>query len=427
MRVRIEHLLRGIVIAVLALLVWQSLGRQTGSSRPTIRSRGVGLSALAKWTLSSSVPVGIRVQLDTVPVALERAWLGALAGAGSRVTWSGALPALMIDAQPVASPIAGTRVLVAAPIGSKLSISDAVGPIDTMRVTNSGVSLSLPFVAEGLSASANGSLASTAIRDSLALRRVLVIGAAGWESKFVTAALEESGWKVDAVIRTAPGVDLTQGSVAMIDTSRYSAVVALDGAAAPYANRIIEFARTGGGVVLAPQAASVEAMALLRAGVATPVRSGARAIQEGGSTSLSTLPLSPITVLRSDAVPLEKRAGAVATAARRLGPGRILQVGDEDTWRWRMGGDDAAVRAHRAWWTGLVSTVAYASLSPRSVRKQSTDEAPTAALVAAVGGATPGATADMGERSSDRAALLFVLLVVGLLSELSSRRLRGGA
>src|SRR6185503_15174723 len=108
--------------------------------------------------------------------------------------------------------------------------------------------------------------ASTIPRDSVMLHKVLVIGDAGWESKFVVAALEEAGWKVDAFIRVAPTVDVTQGSAAVIDTARYSAVVALDGAASPYASRIIEFARTGGGVVLAPPAASLDAMAALRAG-----------------------------------------------------------------------------------------------------------------------------------------------------------------
>ena len=148
---------------------------------------------------------------------------------------------------------------------------------------------------------------------------MLVIGDAGWESKFVVAALEEEGWKVDAFIRVAPNVDVTQGSAAVIDTARYSAVVALDGAASPYASRIIEFARTGGGVVLTPQAATPDAMAPLRVGAVGRTTGDARAAQAGGSVTLTTLALAPITSLRSDAVPLERRAGTVATAARRVG------------------------------------------------------------------------------------------------------------
>ena len=151
----------------------------------------------------------------------------------------------MIDAQPVASPTGGTKVLVAAPNGSSVVMSDDIGVIDTLRAQSGGATVALGAVAGHLTARVKGSVASTVQRDSVVLHKVLVIGDAGWESKFVVAALEEEGWKVDAFIRVAPGVDVTQGSTAVIDTSRYSAVVALDGAASPYANRIIEFARTG--------------------------------------------------------------------------------------------------------------------------------------------------------------------------------------
>jgi hypothetical protein len=258
------------------------------------------------------------------------------------------------------------------------------------------------------------------------LHKVLVIGNASWESKFVVAALEEEGWKVDAFVRVAPGVDVTQGSAAVIDTSRYSAVIALDGAASAYANRIIEFARTGGGVILAPEAASLDALAPLRSGAVGRATSAARTIQAGGSVTLATLALSPIASLRSDAAPLERRAGAVAIAARRIGAGRSLQLGFEDTWRWRMGGGDAGVRDHRVWWTGLVSTVAYAPRTPRAATIPETDEAPMAGLVAAIGPRAPTtAVSSLGGGPSDWAALLFVLLTLALVGEVASRRLRG--
>jgi hypothetical protein len=229
-----------------------------------------------------------------------------------------------------------------------------------------------------------------------------VIGEAGWESKFVVAALEEEGWKVDAFIRVAPGVDVTQGSIAVIDTSRYSAVVALDGSASPYANRIIAFVREGGGVVFAPQAASLDAMA--------PLRSG------------------PFTSLRSDGVPLKQRAGAVPIAARRIGAGRALQLGYEDTWRWRMGGGDGAVRGHREWWTGLVSSVAHTPLVARSATTISTDEAPMIGLVAAIGRATPAAAIAHGSGSQSYwMAWLFLVLALALVGEVASRRMRGAS
>lgn len=366
------------------------------------------------------------MQLDSVPSKIERAWLGALAGGGSSVTWSGDLASMMIDAQPVASPTGGTKVFVAAPSGSSVVMRDDVGVIDTVRAQNAGAAVTLGSVAGHFTASMNGSVASTLPRDSVVLHKVLVIGDAGWESKFVVAALEEEGWKVDASIRVAPGVDVAQGSGAVIDTSRYSAVVVLDDAATPYASRIIEYARTGGGVVLTPQSASLDAMALIRVGAVGRATSEARAIQPGGSVSVATLQLAPITSLRSDAIPLEKRAGSVASAARRIGTGRALQVGYEDTWRLRMSDGEGAVRDHRMWWTGLVNRVAYAPRVPRATATTATDEAPIVGLVAAVGPNTQaGAVADLSAKPSELMAFLFVLLALGLVGEVTLRRWRG--
>jgi hypothetical protein len=332
----------------------------------------------------------------------------------------------MIDAQPVASPAGGTRVSIAATDGDPLLLSDDIGVIDTVQTRNQGASLVLNSVVGNLAARIRGSVASTVQRDSTVLHRILVIGDAGWESKFVVAALEEEGWKVDAFIRVAPAADVTQGSGAVIDTSRYSAVVALDGAASPFASRIIEFARTGGGVVLAPPAASLNAMSVVRAGLVGRPASQARAIQAGGSVALATLALVPITSLTSDALPLEKRAGAVAIAARRIGAGRAMQLGYEDTWRWRMDGGDGAVRDHRAWWTGLVSSVAYAPRVQRVAATASTDEAPMIGLVAAIGPSKPvEVSANRSGTPSSRFALLFLLLALGLLGEITSRRVRG--
>jgi hypothetical protein len=332
----------------------------------------------------------------------------------------------MIDAQPVASPTGGTKILLAAPGGSSVVMSDDIGVIDTIRTQNRGASLVLNSVAGNLAARVKGSVASTAQPDSVVLHKILVIGEAGWESKFVVAALEEEGWKVDAFIRVAPGVDVTQGS-AVIDTSRYSAVVALDGAASPYADRIIEFVQTGGGVVLTPQAASLDAMALLRAGAVGRVSSEARPIEASGSVNLATLALAPITSLRADAIPLGNRAAAVAIAVRRVGAGRALQLGYEDTWRWRMGGGDGAVRDHRVWWTELVSGVAYGPRVPRTTGNAG-NEAPRLGLVAAIGPSVPrGAVSNLSATRSDWIAWLFLLLALALTSEIASRRFRGAA
>jgi hypothetical protein len=429
MRVRVEQVLRAIVIAALAAMLWHSLLERSDSVGQAVNARGVGVGgALAKWSAMAKAPGSIHVQLDSVPSLRDRAWLGALAGAGSSVTWSGDVSAVMIDAEPIASPTGGTRILVAAPSGSSVVMSDDIGAIDTVRVQGAGAALAINSVAGSLTARVRGSAASTLQRDSVVLRRVLVLGDAGWESKFVVAALEEEGWKVDAFIRVAPGVGVTQGSAAPIDTSRYSAVIALDGAAASYANRVIEFARTGGGVVLTPEAATLDAMAPLRVGAVGRATAEARTVQTGGSVTLPTLALAPITSLRSGAVPLERQAGTVAIAARRVGAGRVLQVGYEETWRWRMGGGDGAVRDHRTWWTALVSSVAHAPRVERAAAATSSDEAPMAGLLASIGPArSRSSIANMSGAQSDWIAWLFVLLTLGLIGEIASRRLRGAS
>jgi hypothetical protein len=140
------------------------------------------------------------------------------------------------------------------------------------------------------------------------------------------------------------------------------------------------------------------------------------------------LPLAPISPLASEAVALEKRAGSVAIAARRIGGGRSLQLGYQDTWRWRIGGGEEGVRDHRMWWTGLVSSVAYAPRVPRAAVVTPTDEAPMIGLVAAIGPPTStGAIARRSATTSDLAALLFVLLALALIGEVASRRLRGAS
>jgi hypothetical protein len=426
-RVRIEQVLRGIVIVVLAVMLWQSLHEPRDSDGRAVSSRGIGSATLSSWSSFAKAPASIHVQLDSVPSKIERAWLGAIASAGSSVTWSGDLAPMMIDAQPVASATGGTKVLVAAPSGSSVVISDEVGVIDTLRPRDAGASVTLNSVADRLAAREKTSIASTVAQESIVLRRILVIGEAGWESKFVVAALEEEGWKVDALIRVAPGVDVTQG-LAAIDTGRYAVVVAIDAGASPYANRIVEFARNGGGVVLGPGAASLDGMTSLRAGAVGRSTSDTHAIQSVGVITLATLPLAPITSLRSDATPFEKRGSGVAIAAERVGAGRVLQLGYEDTWRWRMSGGDGGVRDHRLWWTRLVSSVAYAPRIPRATSTLSTDEAPMIGLVAAIGaGRSPGSMLNLPGQSPDWLAWLFGILALGLLGEVASRRLRGAA
>jgi hypothetical protein len=426
-RVLFERVLRGVVIVALTLLLWQSLREHPHSGRQTVVARGAAVSgSLLEWSVSPGAPQSILVQLNNVPSVSERAWLGALGAAGSRLLWSGDIPATILDAQPVASPTAGTKVTFAVPKGAAVVLADEVGVIDTVIAQRWGASLALGSLTDHISATVDGSVASTVLSDSVALRKILVIGNAGWESKFVVAALEEGGWEVEALIRVAPNVDVAQGAATVIDTARYSAVVALDGASVPFASRLIDFARAGGGVVLSPRSSRGESLAILRSGAVRLATADSRTNSTAGPIQLGSLQLHPITSLRSDATPIERRSDEVATAARRFGAGRTLQVGYEDTWRWRMSNDEAAVRGHRDWWTELVSTVAYAPRIERRTSVMTSDGAPLMSLVAAVGRSTNSEILlnPMGE-ASDRMLWLFALLGITLLGEVMSRRLRG--
>ena len=425
-RVVSEHILRGVVIAALGVMLLKSLSATESVAKDDEIGARTLLGMLPLWSAMPTPPRRIDIVLDSSPAPLERDWLKALAAAGSRIGWSGDHPAVMIAAEPIASPVGGLRLRVAAPSGSEVELRDDAGVLDTVRARDAGASLVTSSVAGGVTARVKRSAAATILRDSVTLRKVLVIGNAGWESKFIIAALEEDGWKVDAFVPVAPSVDVTQGSIAAIDTSRYSAVVALDDAAAPYASRIVEFVKSGGGVVIAPPAAALDAMSSVRAGSPGAVLAVARGIPANSSVSLATLALSPITGLKNDAIALDKRIGAVAVAARRVGAGRALQFGYEDSWRWRMGGGENSLRDHRGWWTGLVSGVAYARRTPLGGSARPVDDAPVARLVAAIGPRSAGAgVAQQRVNPAHWMAWLFILLSFALIAEVASRRLRG--
>ena len=82
--------------------------------------------------------------------------------------------------------------------------------------------------------------------------------------------------------------------------------------------------------------------------------------------------------------------------------------------------------AHREWWAGLVSAVAYAPIAARPAGFGS-DNAPAAALFGALGPMTanPGGPREPAGRRDQ--TWLFALIVAALLAEWASRRLRGAA
>lgn len=423
MRVWGERGLRALSLLVLAVMLWRSLHFTPETSAASVGGTA-SASELRAWSTANVAPARIAVALDSMPGRMVRDWLSALKRSGSRVTWTGDLPPIAIAAGSLASPAGGTVVLVSAPNRAEIELRDDVGPFDTVRAESGGAHFLVQAADGPFIASTSNARATAPRRDSVILRRVLLLGSAGWEGKFVTAALEEAGWKVDAMLHVAPGVDVSQNAGRSVDTARYAAVVALDESAVPWSSAIERYARSGGGAILGPGAAG-EAFSRLRAGVSAPTETPATAGHEGPVT-LAMTELSPLKPLREDAVVLERRGNDVAVAARRYFAGRVVQIGYPETWRWRMAGDDLASQAHRNWWSGIVSAVAYAPRMPVAEAAGVTDDAPLAALVSALGPATrTGAVARTPGVESHWTLWLAILLSISLLAELTSRRLRG--
>jgi len=424
-----EHLLRAVSIGALAWMLWLSFGQGVVATDASATS-GRLANALPDWTRSGVIPRRITVRLDSAPTPRQRDWLGALRGAGSIVDWSGPVAASAISVQPVASPNGGKIVMVAAPDSATVALGDELGPIDTLRAAGAGASFAVPAATGVLTARVGGTANQAAVSDSITIKRLLVIGSAGWESKFVVAALEENGWTVDADIRIAPGVSVSEGSTAAIDTSRYAAVLVLDEAGANRAARIATYVESGGGLILAGRASQVDAFAEIRPGTLSSRSDGnpgdgSALAASTRPTTLRTLSFFPVVRIRPDAVPLGRLGPVIAAAARRHGAGRVLQHGYAETWRWRMSGGQDALREHRRWWTTAVASVAYA---PRTTLPlvEGTDPAPLAALTAALGPAAIPSIPDVGSGTRPISRWwLFALLSTSLILEWSSRRLRG--
>ena len=427
-----ELVLRGMALAALSALFWRALMPPAPKSTSIARSDEAGLTpSLLRWTRDA--PSAAHAVLDRAPEPQSRDWLAALARAGTAITWSSSrtLGAAAVVAEPTPEPYGATRVRLAAMAGDPVSIGDAAGLIDTLP--RGGASeLELTSVAGPIRASSATFTASTASHDSLWLRPVLVLGTAGWESKFTIAALEERGWRVASRVRVAPNVEVTQGPLGAIDTSRYAAVIALDTSAASSGAAIARYVRDGGGVILAGSAARLGAVAALAAGgVGRRMPGVAGAV--ASSTPREGLGVFPVSTPRDDAVALETRGTIVTVAARRIAAGRVLQSGYDETWRWRMAGGDEAMTAHREWWSQLVSAVAYAPLVRRASGGDvslggvgTTDEAPLASLIDALGPASPLDGRLAAETDNTRMTLvLFAAALAALLLEWASRRLRG--
>jgi hypothetical protein len=418
----VEHGARLVAMVALAALLWRAIRPPVASGADV--ARGDLRSTLERWTVAPAPEM--RVMLDAAPDPRTRDWLRALSRSGGWVRWSSSRPiaAAAVAAEPAAEPNGVTRVRLASAAGEPVSVADDAGALDTLP-RGGPAELELAVVAGAVHASAATFNATTDARDSIVLRPVLVLGAAGWDSKFTIAALEERGWRVASRVRVAPNIDVTQGPLGTIDTSSYAAVVVLDSTGASSSAEIARYARTGGGVILVGSSARISGFGAIApgkvsarvAGVAGAIASAAPRTGLGGF---------PVASPGADAVLLESRDGVAMIAARRVDAGRVMQVGYDESWRWRMAGGDDGAAAHREWWSHLVAAVAYAPLVPRNSGVTAIDETPLASLVDALGPATP--TNDRLARRTDGRRvtwILFTLTVVSLLAEWTSRRLRG--
>lgn len=384
------------------------------------RATGENLSTqLAAWT-KSPASVALHADLIAAPSAPFVDWLAALRRSGHAVSWSGAVPAVAMSGEALPDPNGGVRIDIAGPRGASVLVRDEVGVIDSLRINGVGGSATVPIVVGALSALVGDQRTGIAAPDSSRVRSIVVIGDAGWEGKFIVSALEERGWPIVARFAVAPNVDVTEGSASVLDTSRVAAVVAVDTSIQAYGPVLDRFVHSGGGLILAGLASKAPSVASLSPGVL-----GARvrpAVEPADTISLGSTGFYPVSLNAKDAIALDRRPAGIAVAARRVGAGRVLQVGFDDSWRWRMAGGPGSERAHREWWSRVVNAVAY--VPPSTAASSLGESAPLVRLVDALGGPrqVPGRST-RGALIDSRILMAFMMLC--LLAEWTSRRMRG--
>ena len=417
-RSRLETACRVGAFAVLGWLLGTSIIplRRGRLERVTTAQLGARLPQLTK----SSSNIAIHVTMPTTPDASQIAWLRALDHSGRTVSWQGTPPAVAMSAEPIVDPDGGVRVDVAAPNGSVVALRDDASAIDSIHVTNLGGSVASPIAVGAFRAEASGQRFSVAVPDSPSLKAVMVVGAAGWEGKYIVSALEERGWPVIARFTVAPNVDVTQGTIQSLDTSRVGVLIAIDSTVATLGTTVERFVRAGGGLVIAGPAALAKNIASIAPGsILARTRPNVRPTDTVRLGSTGFYPVS----LKGDGIALEKRPDGIAVAAHRVGAGRVIQVGYDDSWRWRMAGASGSERAHREWWSRVVSSVAFAPAAFVNESRDAFGAAPVAFLSDVLGPARALSSA-VPSPPIDRRWLIALMMAL-LLIEWASRRLRG--
>jgi hypothetical protein len=410
-------------LAAFALVGWLLGGSLIPStSRRLERATANGIAdRIAAWTRRPP-NVFLHADLATAPEPWVVDWLAALGHSGHRVTWSGSPPAVAMSSEALADPRGSVRVDVAAPARTSVMVRDGASVVDTVRVSQLGATIVTPLVVGTLMADAGGQHVAAPVPDSAPLRSIVVLGDASWEGKFIVAALEERGWPVVARFHVAPNVDVAQGGLIVLDTSRVAAVVAIDTSIQSLGSAIERYLRQGGGLVLAGPASTAAVVTSI-----TPGSLGARTrvtVATSDTIGLGTTGFYPVTSLKSDGVVIDRRPSGIAVAARRVGAGRVMQIGYDDSWRWRMAGAPGSDVAYRDWWSRVVAAVAYLPDPPSRIVTTNAASAPLAHLTERLGPARLIAGDQVPKPPIDPRILLALIMIL-LLAEWSSRRLRG--
>ena len=414
-----EWALRAALLVALAVALWLSM-RPT---RAMTASHSTSTSALARdfdAIIANASVSSVDLGLDAMPSTAERDLLVALRRAGTTVRWHGTPRAMAIEGVRVREPDDRARILVTGLGSTPLALVDSAGLLDTVRA-KAGATIDVASIVGAVRAEQGRFAARTRVATGGARKAVLVLGRADWETRFVMSALSEAGWQVRARIPLAPNVAVRDDGLLPIDTSRYDAIVALDESAADMATAIAQFVVTGGGAVVGGNALAIapfRALVPARAGDRVP----GRILLADDSVRPRDLPLRPLLAMRSDGVMLERQPAGAALAARRAGMGRVLAMGYDESWRWRMLGGESGLAAHRRWWSGAVGSVApeRPSASPAGG-----DAAPLASLVSALGPPSSAVPVASAPRRNPLSLILLLLVAGCLLAETASRRFRG--
>ncbi len=385
----LQATLHAVAIVCIALVLWVVMApAPRGTMRLAIAPNGS--SDRPPSQLLKSAAETLDVALAGVPDARLRATLRALRGSGHvvRLFAPRPLPALAAAAEEEWRATSGTRIQLVSSDSAMASLSDLAGGIDSVYVGAAGLQPRSGPLQGAFAIDAGAARASVApiVAGAPVTARVLVLGDATWESRFLIASLEEAGWPVDVGLSLSPRVTITQGVPQLPSRARHALVVLLPGASPLVVSRLPAFVRDGGGLVIVGEASRIPALAPLRAG--SPGESTAGELgAEASGTPRDGLELVPIASLAAGSVVLEARDGVAAVAARRLGAGRVVQVGYANSWLWRMAGGDDAPIAHRRWWTSLLSSVVPLSAPVSRVATAAESDTLTAAPVAALASA----------------------------------------